>query len=431
MDLIVTADGVARWHDLVMRCALGRAGISTDKREGDGATPAGRFALRRVLYRPDRLAPPQTALPVSPIAPDDGWCDAPDDPQYNRPVKLPYAGRHERMWRGDGLYDLVVVLGHNDDPVRPGAGSAVFLHVAPPDGGPTAGCVGLSRPDLLRVIGEARPGDGILVQPQGAASVDERPSIRLLHHLARTGGTLISRCLGCMQSVVLLSEINPQGVQIFDPLVQAHRWFNLLTPQDVAALQNNAGIPFAEGIALIERRSRERGQTLLVRDWTHLDFTGVPFVEQPRYELTLARVLAPHFRIVQVATVRHPLETWLSLQRGHLPGGRTIPLELFLHGCRRFAEQAQAIGFIRYEDILRQPGEGIRALCDRLALPFDPTFLDKWYRYENVTGDPDRSSRTTIDPPKPTRAPAELLARMAASADYRRTLALLGYTHPD
>jgi L,D-peptidoglycan transpeptidase YkuD (ErfK/YbiS/YcfS/YnhG family) len=164
MDLIVSADGVARWHGLAMRCALGRGGIAAEKREGDGATPAGSFALRRVLYRPDRLAPPPSGLAVAPIAPDDGWCDDPGDPSYNRPVKLPYAARHERMWREDRLYDLVVVLGHNDEPVLPGAGSAVFLHVAPPDGGATAGCVGLAMDDLLRVVREARPGDRIIIQ---------------------------------------------------------------------------------------------------------------------------------------------------------------------------------------------------------------------------------------------------------------------------
>jgi L,D-peptidoglycan transpeptidase YkuD (ErfK/YbiS/YcfS/YnhG family) len=163
MDLIVSAERIARWGAIAMPCALGRAGIARGKREGDGATPAGSFPLRRVLYRADRLAPPRGRLPAEPIAPDDGWCDDPDDARYNRPVKLPFAASHERMWREDRLYDLVVVLGHNDDPVKPGAGSAVFLHVAPPDGGSTAGCVGLALDDLLRVVGDAAPGDRVVV----------------------------------------------------------------------------------------------------------------------------------------------------------------------------------------------------------------------------------------------------------------------------
>ena len=134
-------------------CVLGRSGVRTIKIEGDGATPAGRFPLRRLLYRADRLAAPITALPIGVIAPDDGWCDAPGDAAYNRPVKLPYPASTESMMRTDHLYDLVVIVGHNDDPVIAGAGSAIFIHVAPPDGAPTAGCVGLAQPALLALLG--------------------------------------------------------------------------------------------------------------------------------------------------------------------------------------------------------------------------------------------------------------------------------------
>jgi L,D-peptidoglycan transpeptidase YkuD (ErfK/YbiS/YcfS/YnhG family) len=131
--------------------------VRVDKREGDGATPAGRFPLRRVLYRPDRLPAPVTRLPIAALTPDDGWCDDPEDPQYNRPVRLPYAGRHEDLWRADALYDLVVVIGHNDAPVVAGMGSAVFLHLASADYRPTQGCVALARPDLLELLTGAGP----------------------------------------------------------------------------------------------------------------------------------------------------------------------------------------------------------------------------------------------------------------------------------
>lgn len=164
MDLIVSADGNAHWDALRFRCAIGPAGTRLDKREGDGATPVGRFAFRYVLYRPDRLAAPRTSLPVRPLAPDHGWCDDPADPHYNRPVRLPYAGRHEALWRDDGVYDVVTVIGHNDDPPVPGRGSAVFLHVARPDYGPTEGCVALALDDLLAVLAQAGPADGIQVK---------------------------------------------------------------------------------------------------------------------------------------------------------------------------------------------------------------------------------------------------------------------------
>lgn len=151
----------------VYRCALGRAGIRADKSEGDGATPAGLFPLRRVLYRPDRLPPPCSGLPVAPIGRADGWCDDPADPAYNRPVRLPYPGRHERLWREDRLYDVVLIVGHNDEPVVAGAGSAVFVHVALPDWAPTAGCVALALPDLLMLVRDCRPGDALAIAADG------------------------------------------------------------------------------------------------------------------------------------------------------------------------------------------------------------------------------------------------------------------------
>jgi L,D-peptidoglycan transpeptidase YkuD (ErfK/YbiS/YcfS/YnhG family) len=157
------ADGRFKIGTRSTRCALGRSGVvaANDKREGDGATPLGVWPMRRVLYRPDRGPAPLTALPVQPIAPKDGWCDDPADPAYNRPVSLPYPASAERMWRDDGLYDLVVVLGHNDDPTVPGMGSAIFLHLAWPDYAPTEGCVALARSDLEAALTLARPDDAL------------------------------------------------------------------------------------------------------------------------------------------------------------------------------------------------------------------------------------------------------------------------------
>jgi L,D-peptidoglycan transpeptidase YkuD (ErfK/YbiS/YcfS/YnhG family) len=163
MDLLVDRTGSARWGTCFMRCALGRAGIGAQKREGDGATPIGAFVLRRVFYRADRMPPPQTVLPCQGITPSDGWCDAPNDPAYNRLVALPYPASTETLWRDDHLYDLLVVLGHNDNPVVPGQGSAIFLHLASPDYAPTAGCVALGRDDLLAVLREADAGSRVIV----------------------------------------------------------------------------------------------------------------------------------------------------------------------------------------------------------------------------------------------------------------------------
>jgi L,D-peptidoglycan transpeptidase YkuD (ErfK/YbiS/YcfS/YnhG family) len=114
-----------------------------------------------VLYRADRIGPPPTGLPCRAIRQGDGWCDDIKDPLYNRPVALPYKASHETLTRADGLYDLLVVIGHNDDPIVSGAGSAIFLHVAAPGYEPTEGCVALSLDDLRAVVAELLPNDPI------------------------------------------------------------------------------------------------------------------------------------------------------------------------------------------------------------------------------------------------------------------------------
>ena len=136
-------------------CALGRGGITHFKREGDGATPAARLHPCAVFYRADRFHRPLTALPLAAITPADGWCDDPADRNYNRPVSLPYPGRHERLWRKDHLYDLLVVLDWNLEPAIKGRGSAIFLHLAGPHSAPTEGCIAVAPSamhSLLRIM---------------------------------------------------------------------------------------------------------------------------------------------------------------------------------------------------------------------------------------------------------------------------------------
>lgn len=172
MDIVVISDphkssrGRIHWRTQSVPCALGRSGIAAlnMKREGDGATPAGTFILHRVLWRPDRGPKPLTHLPCEAINESDGWCDDPTRSEYNRPVQLPFAGSAERLWRDDNLYNLVVVLGHNDDPPRPSLGSAIFLHVATQDFAPTQGCVAINEVDLRALLADVNPGDMLTVE---------------------------------------------------------------------------------------------------------------------------------------------------------------------------------------------------------------------------------------------------------------------------
>jgi L,D-peptidoglycan transpeptidase YkuD (ErfK/YbiS/YcfS/YnhG family) len=152
MRATVTPAGILTIGTETFRVALGRGGIRLDKREGDGATPAGLLPVRAVLYRPDRLSAPQSAVSTKPLDPSDGWCDDPGHPGYNRLVRLPISASAEALWRDDTVYDIIGVLGWNDDPVDPGRGSAIFLHVARPDFGPTEGCVALALDDLRHIL---------------------------------------------------------------------------------------------------------------------------------------------------------------------------------------------------------------------------------------------------------------------------------------
>ncbi|TNE28992.1 MAG: hypothetical protein EP349_07105 [Alphaproteobacteria bacterium] len=146
--------GILQFHGQNYDCVLGRGGViaAVAKREGDGATPLGTWALRCVYYRADKLEKPSTALPLHVIKETDGWCDASEHPAYNTLVELPFDDSHEEMWRKDDVYDIVVPLGYNDDPPIPDMGSAIFLHLMRPEKTPTAGCVALALPDLYAVL---------------------------------------------------------------------------------------------------------------------------------------------------------------------------------------------------------------------------------------------------------------------------------------
>ena len=140
--------------------ALGRGGIRANKREGDGATPRGRFRLVRLWWRPDRGARPRTLLPTRRITRHDGWCEDPADRRYNQPIKAPSG---DRLWRDDALYDLVIEISHNTRPRIARHGSAVFIHVARPGFTPTAGCVALSKRRLHLLLSRLGPATSILI----------------------------------------------------------------------------------------------------------------------------------------------------------------------------------------------------------------------------------------------------------------------------
>jgi len=140
-------------------CAIGRGGIRRSKVEGDGKTPAGRFAIPHFLVRPDAGLRPARNFRVLPIRRNLAWCDDPGDRNYNRLVRLPpQETSRERLWREDRLYDIIGVLDYNVSPRVVGRGSAIFFHLARPDLSPTAGCVALRAADMRRLLPRLSPG---------------------------------------------------------------------------------------------------------------------------------------------------------------------------------------------------------------------------------------------------------------------------------
>lgn len=136
----------------VLECALGKGGISAFKREGDGATPLTQMRLLYGFKRGDKGSLPATRLRLTRIGKRDGWCDAPRDANYNRPVHLPFRPSHEKMWRDDNLYNVCIVMDWNIRPRKRNGGSAIFFHLARPGFLPTEGCIALKRADMALIL---------------------------------------------------------------------------------------------------------------------------------------------------------------------------------------------------------------------------------------------------------------------------------------
>jgi L,D-peptidoglycan transpeptidase YkuD (ErfK/YbiS/YcfS/YnhG family) len=173
--------GILRCGSLTLPCAIGRSGVTHLKREGDGATPAGRHRLLSLIVRRDRVAGPRTTVPARAMRMEEGWCEDPRHGRYNCGIRLPSSAGHERMWRDDRLYDIVGVLDWNMRPRIRGRGSAIFLHRCRAGFGPTAGCVALRPGDLRRLLAIAgpRPEIHVGVAPRRLGAAHRTASLRI------------------------------------------------------------------------------------------------------------------------------------------------------------------------------------------------------------------------------------------------------------
>jgi protein O-GlcNAc transferase len=235
-----------------------------------------------------------------------------------------------------------------------------------------------------------------------------------------------------MDNVVLLSELHPLGLSLFNPLKQASDWFGLLRAKDVAGMKAAGQVTYSDAIALIAERCAEKGSTLVLRDWAHLDYTGYPFLAEPSYRPLLYEELSERFEIVRIATTRNPVTQWQSLvqldiMREPIRSG-AFGIGKYLAGYRKYAELCLQTGFVRYEDLLDNPEDAMRALCENLGVVFDPEFVNKWHAYVTITGDINnpRCSKAIKMPPSRPLPPA-LRDSFLAHEDYRRVCDMLGY----
>lgn len=259
-----------------------------------------------------------------------------------------------------------------------------------------------------------------------------RPQLRLWHNLARSGSTLIGRCLGSMRSVRLLSEIHPVGSRVINPFKQAHGWFNLFSQDDLARL-GTSPVRYADLMLLIDERARAQGASLVIRSWEHLDFYGPPFLPRPPMRPLNIEALSPVADLLRVATVRHPIDQWISLGTLKVMVGH-MNLELFLAGYRTFTETCLPETVIRYEDFTRDPDTELRRMCEALNVEFDPGYKERWPSYRTITGDTQNSrglgEREIRSMPR-RPVPHELLDQFDRNENYHAALKRLGYNHPE
>ena len=161
--IIINKSGYLKYKDFKFKCALGKAGVGKKKIEGDNITPKGTFEIVKIYYRSDKIKKIYSKIKLFKINKKMGWCNDPISKKYNQLIKLPSKYTHEKLYRQDNVYDLVVVLNYNRTPIIKNKGSAIFIHVAKKNYKKTEGCVALKKKHLVKLIENIKSKTKIII----------------------------------------------------------------------------------------------------------------------------------------------------------------------------------------------------------------------------------------------------------------------------
>ena len=161
--IIINKSGHLKYKNLKFKCSLGKAGIGEKMKEGDKITPKGTYEIVAIYFRSDRIKKISSKFKLIKIKKNMGWCDDPKSKKYNQLIKLPNMYRHEKLYRKDNVYDLILALNYNMRPIMKNKGSAIFIHIANKNYKSTAGCIGLKKTHLINLVKKIKKNTKVLI----------------------------------------------------------------------------------------------------------------------------------------------------------------------------------------------------------------------------------------------------------------------------
>jgi hypothetical protein len=263
--------------------------------------------------------------------------------------------------------------------------------------------------------------------------------ISIIHTMAKSGGTVVCKCLGPMDGVAMLSEIHPKGPYFvrgafnenmsyqFSPLVQAAQWFGFGSLSDI-----NKGIvfggdnEFVGSINQIVTYAEQQNKRIVIRDWSHIDVIGKPFCP-PIREDSLGKLLKPHFEVDECALLRHPLKQWLSMQSRD--AYKTTSLNEYLSGYLAYLKIYKDIPWVKYEEVVENPNEMLGKICQHLGIEYDLTWEDKWTSYTTLTGDSNatKSVNAKLQEKPIGKLEKSLVAQLKKNKYYKSIIEMTAY----